>query len=599
MSAEPPDHKQNRRILVVDDNEAIHADFRKILIPEATASPELLAAEAELFGESPAAPTKIAFELATATSGKAGCDLARRARDAGSPFAVAFVDMRMPPGWDGIETIEHLWELDADLEVVICTAFSDHSWQATIRRLGQTDQLLVVKKPFDTVEVLQVATALTQKWNLRRQARRALSELDAIVRERTTELESARDALLASNRDLAAAKDAAEAANQSKSLFLANVSHELRTPLTAIVGYTEAVRERLQGRPDSEFDCEALQIIHRNAQHLVLVIGDLLDVSKLGAGMLQVESIPCSPLEVVRDVVALLHPKALEKSIELTLRAAADVPPVIDSDPLRLRQILLNLIDNAIKFTSAGTVTVDVASAPATEKLVFTIRDQGVGMSPETLKRLFRPFQQADSTTTRKYGGTGLGLVISQQLAALLGGGIEVQSQLGLGSTFTVRVAGTASTAKAATDSRGVGRECTPVPLQGTRVLVVEDGKDNQRLIAHILRKVGTEVTLAEHGEDCLRRIGSPSEHRFDLVLMDIQMPVMDGLTATRELRRLGHRLPIVALSASVMHADRQACVDVGCTEFLAKPIDRSRLFETIARLVPQSIEAGPSPQSL
>ncbi len=573
----------NRRVLVIDDNEAIHADFRKILTPAAGPSDALLAAEAALFGAPAPAPTQHDFVVVTANQGRIGLELAQQAKAAGQPFAVAFVDMRMPPGWDGLETIQRIWAVDPDLEMVICTAFSDYSWDETVRRLGRTDRLLVVKKPFDTIEVLQVANALTEKWNLQRQVRRTLDELDAAVRTRTAEL-------VAANRELAAARDAAEAANRSKSLFLANISHELRTPMTAILGYAEEVHERITDRAGLDFEREALATIQRNAQHLVLIIGDLLDISKLEAGKLQVESIACAPRDVLHDVVDLLLAKARDKGVGLDATVAADVPTVVLSDPLRLRQILVNLTDNAVKFTAAGRVRLHAALDAGARQLVFTVQDQGCGMDAATQQRLFRPFEQADVSTTRRHGGTGLGLAISQQLAGLLGGDITVHSEPGSGSTFTLRIAaGAASAAEAkaitgAAPAAGTTR-ATPVTAPGVRVLLVEDGADNQRLIAHILRRSGMEVAIAEHGRRGLDLLGAPADHRFDLVLMDIQMPVMDGLEATARLRADGHRLPVVALTASAMVADADACRAAGCDGFLAKPIDRQRLVEMIAAM--------------
>ncbi|MCC6786127.1 MAG: response regulator, partial [Planctomycetes bacterium] len=572
----------NRRVLVIDDNETIQADFRKILTPVQPADEEFRRTEAALFGDTAPELESVRFELATASQGKAGLELVLAARNEGRPFACAFVDMRMPPGWDGIETIERLWAVDAELEVVICTAFSDYSWEETVRRLGRTDRLLIVKKPFDAVEVLQVASALTHKWNLQQQARRTLGELDALVRTRTKELERVRDDLLALNRELGRAKDAAETANRSKSLFLANVSHELRTPMTAILGYAEELKDRLEGRDDLRFEHESLITIQRNAQHLVLIIGDLLDISKLEAGRLRVESIPCSPLEVLREVLGLLAQKARAKGLELALECAEDLPRSIASDPLRLRQIVLNLVDNAIKFTGQGKVLVTAKTAGEGRELVIAVSDQGCGMTPEVVARLFRPFEQADVSTSRRFGGTGLGLAISRQLARLLGGDLRVRSEPGVGSTFTLAV----PTGVVSPSGRGptdAGAPPSPiVPPPGSRVLLVEDGLDNQRLFARILERAGLAVTVAGTGTRCLELIGAPSEHRFELVLMDIQMPEMDGLQATARLRAAGHDLPIVALSAGAMLEDEHACASAGCNAFLAKPIDRTLLLSTI-----------------
>jgi two-component system sensor histidine kinase/response regulator len=583
----------NRRVLVIDDNEAIHADFRKILTPAPVASDALLAAEAELFGTPRLPSERVQFDLVTATQGREGHELVVRAQADGQPFAMAFVDMRMPPGWDGLETIQRIWADCPEIEIVICTAFSDYSWEETVRRLGRTDRLLIVKKPFDHTEVLQVASALTHKWNLQQQARRTLADLSALVRERTRDLERARDDLLALNRELVHARDAAEAANRSKTLFLANISHELRTPMTAIIGYTEELQLHLQHLPATSAEREALETIRRNAQHLVVIIGDLLDMSKIEAGKLTVERIATDPLRVVDEVVTLLRPKAAARQLTLTCEYATPMPVRVQTDPLRFRQILVNLIDNAIKFTTTGGVRVVLSLATDEPRLTVAVHDSGVGIAPDALARLFQPFEQADASTSRRYGGTGLGLAISRQLALLLGGSLEVDSTPGRGTCFTVTLAAGNLDGVAVRTAPGDRPAEAPAPAPAVapahgpraRVLIAEDGRDNQHLLQRILERAGYDAEIVPDGVQCMQRVLQATPP-IDLILMDVQMPVLDGLAATTRLRADGCRLPIVALTANAMQGDEDACRAAGCDAFLTKPIDREQLVQTIARLV-------------
>ncbi|MFY9343220.1 MAG: ATP-binding protein [Planctomycetota bacterium] len=409
---------------------------------------------------------------------------------------------------------------------------------------------------------------------------RAWDELERRVQERTAEL--------------AAARDAADAANRTKTAFLANISHELRTPMTAILGYSELALDDARAPEQRQGGREAIDTIRRNAQAMVTIVNDLLDMSKLEAGKLAVERIECSPLHVVADVLTLLRQKAAARRATLASKVLNPVPLTITSDPLRLRQVLVNLVDNAIKYAPDGSVTIEVSlDEGAAPTLHFAIVDTGVGMAPEVLARLFQPFEQADASTTRRYGGTGLGLAISRQLARLLGGDIVVQSEVGKGTRFLVTLpaeplAGVprvlALPEAAPSPERSAGPQRDP-RLADARVLLVEDGPDNQRLIRHVLERAGCRVEVAGNGQECLDRLaagGAP----FDLVLMDMQMPVMDGLTATRLLRQRSFDLPIVALTANAMQDDRAACFAAGCDAFLSKPIDRPRLFSTIGQLV-------------
>ncbi|MFO1030938.1 MAG: ATP-binding protein [Planctomycetota bacterium] len=417
---------------------------------------------------------------------------------------------------------------------------------------------------------------------------RAWSELEARVQERTAEL--------------AGARDAAFAANRAKTAFLANISHELRTPMTAILGYGELLGDATTGR--GELPAEACSAIRRNAEHMVTIVNDLLDMAKLEAGKLTAEIVPCEPLPLVEEVLGLLRKKAELRGVRLVLKLTNAVPKRIHTDPLRLRQVLVNLLDNAIKFSRDGEVAIEAACRDGeVAQLEFAVVDQGVGMAPEVLQRLFQPFEQADVSTTRRFGGTGLGLAISRQLAHLLGGEITVQSEVGRGSRFTVTIA-TGSLAgvervaqwpeQTPTEparATGPASSAEAIDLAGVRVLVVEDGLDNQKLISRILGKAGCEVVLADNGQIGVDRVGDDGAG-FDVVLMDLQMPVMDGLTATRELRRRGVRIPIMALTANAMTTDRDQCLAAGCDEFLTKPVDRRRLLGTIRALCRGRVEA-------
>jgi CheY-like chemotaxis protein len=409
------------------------------------------------------------------------------------------------------------------------------------------------------------------------------------------------------------AKGKAESANEAKSHFLANMSHEIRTPMTAIMGYADLL---LDPGLSPEARVDFVNTIRRNGEHLLALINDILDLSKIEAGKMTVERVSMSPFAVLDDVMKLLRPRAESGGITLAHEIREPVPSAITSDPTRLRQILINLVGNAIKFTEKGGVKVCMwYDQRETPMLRFDVIDTGIGMSPEQLERLFRPFTQADSSMSRRFGGTGLGLTISRQFAQMLGGGIEVESKLGEGTRFGVWVeagevapqpwrrglrgdGGGACPAQGrrATDARG---EKSPRKVEGARVLLAEDGPDNQRLIRHHLERAGVRVELVSNGVEACEayRRAEASGTPFDVILMDMQMPEMDGYTATGVLRREGCRTPILALTAHAMPADRQRCLDAGCNDHLTKPIDRSLLVEAIRRWVemPPHQESDPA----
>ena len=385
---------------------------------------------------------------------------------------------------------------------------------------------------------------------------------------------------------------------QCKQDFLANMSHEIRTPMTAILGFAELLLENLSDREN----LDNAQTIKRNGEHMLRLLNDILDFSKVEAGKLDVERLECSSFTLITDVTSLMRIRADEKGISLRNRFDGPIPETIRTDPTRLRQILINIVGNAIKFTETGSVEiatrllVDPGDDP---KLRFEVIDTGIGIAEDKIETLFLPFTQADSSTTRKFGGTGLGLAISKRLVQLLGGEFSVSSTVGQGSTFSVVIpigpldnvrltGGAAVRVDKEVAAKASGE--TDAPLLNRRVLLAEDSSDNQRLIGFILKKAGAEVTLADNGQIAsdLVAAATSEDSPFDVILMDMQMPVMDGYTATRQLRNDGYSGPIIALTAHAMATDRQKCLDAGCDEYAPKPIDRQKLIAMVAAFLGQ-----------
>jgi PAS domain S-box-containing protein len=387
--------------------------------------------------------------------------------------------------------------------------------------------------------------------------------------------------------ELSKAKEAAEAASRAKSEFLANMSHEIRTPMNAILGFADRMLAPNQGLSDLQ---NWVQIIRRNGQHLLNLINDILDISKIEAAQMTTETIACHLPQLLGDLRSLMRPRAMEKGLEFELLFNGPIPKTIVTDPLRMKQILVNLIGNAIKFTPGGRIGLCVTcdTSGPTMTLKFDVSDTGIGMSDKQLSRLFVPFTQGDESTTRRFGGTGLGLTISRQLANMLGGDVVAKSALGIGSTFTATIdGGPAANIEMVHDlieaslpttiNTGTGND---MKLSG-RILLAEDGRDNQRLLTEILGSAGARVTLAENGRVAVDLASSQS---FDLILMDMQMPELDGYGAATELRRRDCKVPIIALTAHAMAEDRDRCLASGCDGYLTKPIETDRFLHTISR---------------
>jgi signal transduction histidine kinase/PleD family two-component response regulator len=385
---------------------------------------------------------------------------------------------------------------------------------------------------------------------------------------------------------------AAEAANITKSQFLANMSHEIRTPLGVILGFADLALDPGQSAEDQR---NYLLGIKRNGQQLLEILGDILDLSKIEANKLEIERVDFSLDELLDDVAALLSVRAREKGIGLRVDRDASLPAFVRTDPTRLRQILVNLIGNAIKFTERGGVTLECMALPAAASdrrtLVFTVKDTGIGISPEQRAKLFQPFVQADSSMTRRFGGSGLGLLLSQQLAQALDGDLKLErSELGKGSWFRFTmvaepVVGAPGEAdeRAAAPAAPTSPKLEPsAPLQGMKILLVEDSEDNQTLVSRYLRGAGATVALADNGLDAVDAALGGDQ---DVILMDIQMPILDGHEATARLRQAGYGRPIVALTAHAMREERERALKGGFDDYLTKPLQRAALIQTLRGL--------------
>ena len=697
LSAFEPNH----RILVIDDNPAIHDDLRKILLGEIKTQEHLQDDETLLFGVQAVPITR--FEIDSAFQGQEGLAKLKKSLAGDRPYALAFVDIRMPPGWDGIETITHLWQADPNLQVVVCTAYSDYSWNDIPCRLGQSENLLILKKPFDNIEVIQLAHALTRKWLLSLQAQARVAELDMMVARRTAELEAAneriqkqfdekaaaevafrtifesspvgitlsdldgryvdlnpameeimglpkgsvvgrdaaevgwieagqnhqanrpslnrnhavdaqeltfrnakfgrrtgllwaREVLIGGigyslsfvldiserkemEEELVRARLAADAAAQAKSQFLANMSHEIRTPLHGILGLSSLMEEEslpADLRP-------MIGLIRTSGEVLRRVLDDVLDYSKIDSGRLDLEEKPFDLRACLRWSFDLFQQAAAERNVECKLHLDDRLPTRVLGDATRLRQITGNLMSNAVKFTAQGSIEMSahlVEKAPANGKhlIRISVRDTGTGIPANRLDRLFHSFSQVDSSTSRCYGGSGLGLAICKRLVEMMGGDIRVESRVGEGTLFEFTFAPGVS-ADAELPFQTSDRES----FTGLKILVAEDNKVNQIVAMGILRKLGCQTELAADGEAAANSVAANS---FDIVLMDVHMPVVDGLEATRRIRRMPtarSSVPIVALTASATQEDRAACMAAGMNDCLTKPIEIQALQQVLS----------------
>ncbi len=402
-----------------------------------------------------------------------------------------------------------------------------------------------------------------------------------------------------SETELRRAKDEADRANMAKSEFLADMSHEIRTPMTAILGYMELLDESGEdGDPKRRAD--AVVSIRRNGDHLLQLINDILDLSKIEAEKFSIEDRRCSPLEIVQEIFTRMQVRSAEKGLKMQLEPIYPLPAELQSDPTRLRQILVNLVGNAVKFTESGSVHIRVEfEATPVRRFIVEVADTGVGIEQDQLDAIFDPFAQADTSMSRRFGGTGLGLGISRRLAMMLGGDISVESTPDEGSRFRLHLnldEGPLKLLAAPAEVEGEPAPALPAPTAakaaaGTikgRILLAEYGPDNQRQISFFLRKAGAEVEIAGNGAIAIEKLlaALETDEPFDMVLLDMQMPEFDGYGAATKLREMGITTPIIALTAHARSGDRERCIDAGCDDYTTKPVNRPLLAELCTRWI-------------
>ena len=437
---------------------------------------------------------------------------------------------------------------------------------------------------------LCIARDITKRKKTDHELLKHRENLEELVYERTVEV--------------AIARDLANEANRSKSIFLANMSHEIRTPLTAIIGFAEASLDSRQSISERQ---EAIKTIARSGKHLLQLINDILDLSKVEANKLDIENIQMSPFEILEEIRALAELQTARKTLSFKINYNFPLPQTIISDPVRLKQIILNLCSNAIKFTESGHIVINVHCDQQQEKIIFDVVDSGIGMTPEQSEKIFDAFVQADSSTTRQYGGTGLGLSLSRKLAHILGGDLTLKSQKGIGSCFTASVkTGPLKETDFVNNLTEISlpddrkSSINDIRLLSGNVLLAEDTLENQTLITWHMNKLGINVDVVENGQEA---VNMATEKQFDLILMDMQMPVMDGVEATKKLREQGYTAPIVALTANAMQKDKDLCLHAGCNDFVTKPININQFYVVLAHYLeetnPSSRNAEPILSSL
>ncbi len=545
------------KVLLVDDDE-LDRKLVKIILSKATGA--------------------IRFEVDTAQL------LAEAlAKLSASSFDIVLLDLNLPDG-RGIENVQKVYGCVPNVPIVMLTGLEDEEMGLeTIR--GGAEDYLVKGSGLEYTLVKTIRYAIGRK------------KTQASLIEAKQELEQTNARLVKATVTANKMAEEAEKANTAKSQFLANMSHEIRTPMNAIIGFGEVLSE--ESLTDTQKGYVKLML--DSGKHLLDLINDILDFSKVETGQMKAETIECNVPELLATVESLMNPVAKQKNLGFVVTCAPNTPEIIITDSAKIRQCLVNLVSNALKFTERGQVKLSAAPMTKEQKpfIEFQVVDTGIGIPSDKLDIIFNSFTQVDGSTARKYGGAGLGLTITRQLAKLMGGEVNVTSQEGKGSTFTLIVPADAANIEhreyqhfapaQAIKNDGHQEEATLNSQFTGRVLVVEDSRTNQMLVKVVLEKLGFVVTIAEDGFQAINAVNGQA---FNLIFMDMQMPNMNGFDATKKLRNLGVKTPIIAMTASVTHEGQEQCMQVGCDDYTPKPIDKAHMVRVISKYITPAVPA-------